>query len=95
MTVQNTRVDSPVPAGWGVRFTRRLGIRYRGLFGNYLIYYRVGGSSSNFKSFCTLRLVPDFRVFQFDVAANLSEYLAFHFTTVSPSVDRLLSVALL
>ena len=25
-------------------FTRRFGIRYRGLFGNYLLYYRVGGS---------------------------------------------------
>ena len=36
----------PCQGGWpgGVAKSEVLGIRYRGLFGNYLIYYRVGGS---------------------------------------------------
>jgi hypothetical protein len=36
---------SLVHIGLGVGQKRTLGIRYRGLFGKCLIYYRVGGSS--------------------------------------------------
>jgi len=40
------------------RFTRRFGIRYRGRFGNYIIYYRVGGSGEGPLNFFALLKPP-------------------------------------